>query len=292
MQEMHGSPTPGSAHERHFVPVIRGRSAQHPAQQLALRFRHGRSFPQATHHDGRTIRSASRPTNDNALASVRTRTFYEGSSTLKNQKPSRIVPAMKRTLFLLALVLAGALPALAQESTKFGFIVGGSRRFVDGAPHQNENDFIESNFSFSNTSIELFWSIPIEPDLNLKFKGGRIDTQIAIPYDVATPTAENPNAITVNRRDVEGEVQHIEGVVEYEFDEPFGSSGLFAGLGYYRQAAPGEESRTNWGVVAGVNADFPITKRYGVVLEGSYHWTHEEFEPRFMTVGGGFRVSF
>ncbi len=199
---------------------------------------------------------------------------------------------MKRTLFLLALVVAGALPALAQDSTKFGVIVGGSRRFVDGAPHQNENDFIESNFSFSNTSVELFWSIPIEPDLNLKFKGGRIDTEIAIPYDVATPTAENPNAITVYRRDVEGEVQHIEGVVEYEFDEPFGSSGLFAGLGYYRQAAAGEDSRSNWGVVAGVNADFPITKRYGVLLEASYHWTHEEFDPRFMTVGGGFRVSF
>ena len=199
---------------------------------------------------------------------------------------------MKRTLFLLALMIASAVPVLAQETTDFGVIIGGSRRFVDGAPHQNEDDFIESNFSFSNTSIELFWSMPIEPDLNFKLKAGRIDTEIAIPYEVATPTAENPNKVTINRRDVEGEVQHVEGVIEYEFDEPFGSSGLFAGLGYYRQAAPGEESRTNWGVTAGVNADFPITRRYGVLLEAAYHWTREEFEPRFMTVGAGFRVSF
>jgi hypothetical protein len=199
---------------------------------------------------------------------------------------------MKRTLALLALLIASAVPALAQETTDFGIIVGGSRRFVDGAPHQNGTDLLESNFAFSNTSIELFWSMPIEADLNLKFKAGRIDTQIAIPYDVATPTPENPNAITIHRRDVEGEVQHIEGLIEYEFDEPFGSSGLFAGLGYYRQTAPGEESRMNWGITAGVNADFPITRRYGVMLEASYHWTHEAFDPRFMTVGGGLRVSF
>ena len=199
---------------------------------------------------------------------------------------------MKRTLFLLVLAIAGALPALAQEMSEFGVIVGGSRRFVDGAPHQNGNDLLESNFSFGNTSIELFWSMPIEPDLSLKFKGGRIETQVAIPYEVATPTPENPNAITINRRDAEGEVHHLEALVEYEFDEPFGSSGLFAGLGYYRQTAPGEESRANWGVTAGVNADFPITRRYGVLLEAAYHWTREEFDPRFMTVGGGFRISF
>ncbi|HVG25834.1 MAG TPA: hypothetical protein VND45_16880 [Thermoanaerobaculia bacterium] len=199
---------------------------------------------------------------------------------------------MKRTVFLLALMAASAVPAVAQDKTSFGVIVGGSRRFVDGAPHKNANDLIESNFSFGNTSFELFWSMPIEPDLNLKFKAGRIDTQVAIPFDVASPTAENPNRIIVNRRDIEGEVHHAEVVVEYEFDEPFGSSGLFAGVGYYRQTAAHEEARSNWGVSAGVNADFPITRRYGVILEGAYHWTHEEFQPRFMTVGGGLRVSF
>jgi hypothetical protein len=199
---------------------------------------------------------------------------------------------MKRTLFLLALVILGALPALAQETTDLGVIVGGSRRFVDGAPHQNENDLIESNFSFANTSIELFWSLPIEEDLNFKLKGGRIDTEVSIPVEVATPTAENPDAITLNRRDVEGEVHHLEALVEYEFDEPFGSSGLFAGVGFYRLAAPGEDTQQTWGVSAGVNADFPLTPRYGILLEAAYHWTRADFDPRFMTVGGGLRVSF
>lgn len=192
---------------------------------------------------------------------------------------------MKRTLPLLVLLVVSAMPVLAQDSNEFGVIVGGSRRFVDGAPHQNDDDFIESNFSFGNNSIELYWSMPIEEDVNLKFKGGRIESEIAIPYTPADSTV-------TNRRDVEGEVHHLESVIEYEFDETFGSSGLFAGLGFYRLSAPGEETRSNWGITAGVNSDFPITRRYGVILEGAYHWTRSEFQPRYMTLGGGFRVSF
>lgn len=68
-------PGRGNAHDQHFGVVIFGRAAQQGPQQDAVRSRHGSSFPQATHHDGRTIRSASRPTRDNALASVRTRSF-------------------------------------------------------------------------------------------------------------------------------------------------------------------------------------------------------------------------
>lgn len=199
---------------------------------------------------------------------------------------------MKRTLILLALVTLSALPALAQEYTDLGIIIGGSRRFVDGAPHQDENDFIESNFSFSNTSIEIYWSTPIEHELNFRLKGGRIDTQVSIPYEVSTPTPEDPDAVTINRRDAEGEVMHVEGLVEYEFDEIFGSSGLFAGIGMYRLTAPDEEAQQTWGVTFGVNSDFPISRRYGVLLEASYHWTQAEFQPRYLTVGAGLRVSF
>lgn len=210
-----------------------------------------------------------------------------------NQNASRIVPAMKRILFLVALIVVSAAPLFAQDANEFGVIIGGSRRFVKGAPHPNEDDFIESNFAFGNNSVELFWTIPIEPDLNLRFKGGRIDTQIAIPYELPdTDPDAAPGATVTNRRDVEGEVTHIETQVEYKFDEPFGSSGLFAGLGYYRFSAPNEETRSNWGWSGGVNADFPITRRYGVVLEAAYHWTKAEFQPRYLTVGGGLRVSF
>lgn len=288
----------GNAHEPHFTPSIRGSARQHAAQQEAVRSLQGSSFPQATHHDGRTIRSASRPTNDNALASVRTRDILRGAFALKNQNPICIVPAMKRTFLLLAL-LAVAAPALAQEAHEFGVLVGGSRRFVWGGDNVRsitnppEQDWIESNFSLSNTSVELYWGLPIEPDLDLKFKAGRIESEIAIPYIADDPlTAANDPKLF--RRDVaNGEVQHIEAIVEYEFDEPFGSSGLFAGAGFYRLSAAGEETQQSYGVTAGVNTDFPITRRYGVILEAAYHWLPAlEFNPRYMTVSGGLRVSF
>lgn len=206
---------------------------------------------------------------------------------------------MKRTLFLLALLAVSAAPAAAQEATEFGVLVGGSRRFVWGGEGArsitpDESDWIESNFLFSNTSFELYWSMPIEPELNLKFKGGRIESEIAIPYRADDPTTPASDPNTLFRKDVaNGEVQHIEAVVEYEFDEPFGSSGLFAGAGFYRLSASGEETQQSYGVTAGVNTDFPITRRYGVILEAAYHWLPAlEFNPRYLTVSGGMRVSF
>lgn len=206
---------------------------------------------------------------------------------------------MKRTLFLLALTVVCAVPVFAQETNEFGFLVGGSRRFIWGGEGVRsitgdaESDWIESNFSFSNTSFELYWSIPLEPEVNLKFKGGRMDSEIAIPHIADDPDTEDVNDPTLFRRDVDGgEVAHIEAVVEYEFDEPFGSTGLFAGLGYYRLSAPDEESQTTWGVTAGVNADLPITRRYGAVVEAAYHWTRGEFQPRYLTISAGLRVSF
>ena len=205
---------------------------------------------------------------------------------------------MKRTLFLLALVVIGAMPAVAQETNEFGVLVGGSRRFVFGGGSVRsitgdaETDWIESNFSFSNTSIELYWTIPIEPDLSLKFKGGRLESEIPIAYMADDPSTTETDVKRFRRDVADGQVAHIEALVQYEFDEPFGSSGLFAGVGYYNLSAPDEDSITTWGVTAGVNADFPITRRYGLVLEGSYHWTRAELDPKFMTIGGGLRVSF
>ena len=201
-----------------------------------------------------------------------------------NQKTSRIVPAMKRTL-LLALIVLSALPAIAQ-STELGFLVGGSRRFVDGAAKEDGVEFDDSTFSLSNNSFELYWGMQMEPDVWIKVKGGRMETPIAIAYKTSDTQAKP------FRRDARGEVQHAEINVEYRFSEPFGTTGLFAGLGYYRSTAEDEDSSSAFGVNAGVNADFPLSRRYGIVVEGTYHWTNSPFDSRYMTLGGGLRVSF
>jgi hypothetical protein len=203
---------------------------------------------------------------------------------LNNQNASRIVPAMKRTFPLLALIALIALPAVAQ-SNELGIIVGGSRRFVDGAPKEDGVVFDDSTFSLSNNSFDLFWGVQMEPDVYLKFKGGRIQSPIAVGYTI-------PGSDKLYRKDVEGEVQHIEANVEYRFSEPYGSTALFGGVGYYRQTASGFDSTANYGVNGGVNADFPLSRRYGIILEGTYHWTNSHFQSRFMTAGVGLRVSF
>ncbi len=191
---------------------------------------------------------------------------------------------MKRTIFLLALIVASALPALAQ-SGELGILVGGSRRFVKGADREPGVEFIESNFSFSETSFDFFWALPIDPETRLKVKAGRIETPVAFAYEL-------PDDPKVYRRDVEGEVQHVGAGVEYRFSEVFGSSALFAGLGLYRQTGPDFDSTTNAGVNFGVNADFPITRRYGIVVDGTYHWVRADFQPRYLTIGAGLRVSY
>lgn len=200
-----------------------------------------------------------------------------------NLGTSHIFAAMKRILIVLALIVMTA-PAFAQ-STEFSIITGASRRFVDGAPHESEDAFIESNLSLENNFVDLSWGLNVDPDTWIKFKAGRIETPVAFAY---RPEGSDED----NRIDAEGEVQHIEMNAEYRFSEPFGSSGIFAGLGLYRQSAEGFDADVNYGFNAGVNADFPLSRRYGVVVEATYHWVRTDFSPRFLTVGAGLRVGF
>ena len=194
---------------------------------------------------------------------------------------SLIVPAMKRAVLVIALMALSA-PVFAQNATEFGVLVGGSRRFVKEGT-EDPASRLDSNFSFGNNAIDLYWATEIDSDTQFKIKAGRIETPIAVPSET------DPAA----RQDVEGEVQYLDAIVEYRFEEAYGSTGLFGGAGLYRQSADGVESTRDFGFTAGVNADFPLSKRYGVILEAAYHWPRGvEFQPRYLTVGGGFRIAF
>lgn len=179
---------------------------------------------------------------------------------------------------MLALTLAGALPAAAQ-STEFGVLLGGSSRAsVKGT--KTAGDGVDEGFSFSNNSVDIYYSRQLEPDTNFKIKAGRIQGAVAFPDDASG-----------GRLDVDGELQHIDGLIEYRFSEIFGSTGLFAGVGLYR-AQGGNRSETDYGFSGGVNADFPLSRNYGVIVEGTYHVTNLEYRPRYVTVSGGLRFSF
>jgi len=198
-----------------------------------------------------------------------------------------IFAPMKRASMLLALMLFGALPLFAQ-STEFGVIVGGGRRFVgtgDEAKREDGVKWLDSSYSFSNSSVELFWAMRMDDAVFLKLKAGRLETEVAEAYKVKDQEG-------IYRRDAEGEVQHADAVIEYRFTEPYGTTAIFGGVGLYRQSGDGIASTNNFGWSAGVNSDFPLSRRYGIVVEASYHWSQADFHPRYLTLGGGIRIGF
>ncbi|HEU4522501.1 MAG TPA: hypothetical protein VFT12_10885, partial [Thermoanaerobaculia bacterium] len=184
-----------------------------------------------------------------------------------------------------AVLFAGAAP-LAAQSTEFGVLFGGSSRSVDEGVAEGPE--LDDNFSFSRSSIDFYYGIELDPGTMFKIRAGRIDTPISIP------------TIEGARVDFDGQVQHLDAVAEYRFSEPFGTAGLFAGVGLYRQVAGGDNlipdsidgSEVDYGFLAGVNTDFPLSRRYGVVLEATHYWTRLPFNPRFLTVSGGLRIRF
>lgn len=207
---------------------------------------------------------------------------------MNNYNASRIVPAMKRTIFLVALTVLGALPAVAQTN-EFGFLIGGSRRFVDSAKAEPNVDFRDSTFSLSNNSFDVFWAVRLEEDAYLKFRVGRLKNDIGVAYELPTGSE---GRLETYRRDADGEVQHATANVEYRFSEPWGSTGLVGGLGFYRLSPENEDSETSFGFNAGVTADLPLSRRYGVVLDATYHFAGGELQQRFLTGSAGLRVSF
>lgn len=213
--------------------------------------------------------------------------------------PSHTLAAMKRAILLSALLLTVAAPALAQSS-EFGILVGGSRRFISGgnaepAPTAENPDatrpFLDNELSFSNSAVDLYWALELEPDTRLKIKVGRIEGPVAFEIPNPDEVEDNPDD-DVFRRDVDGEVQHASAVIEYRFDEPYGSTSLFGGVGLYRQSGEGVDSESDYGFQFGVNADFPITRKYGAIVEATYHWSRGAFGPRYLTLTGGLRIAF
>ena len=181
-----------------------------------------------------------------------------------------IVRRMKRTLLLIAFTSMAAAPVMAQSSA-FGLMIGGAQQLHSGV-----------NFKFSNSVREGFYETALEPDTLLRFKIGQIEAPVTLRDDsVASPA--NISGI--------GKIDHADLLIDYRFSEVFGSTGLFAGPGYYRQRLNGQEE-SNYGLSAGVNGSFPMTRRYALVLEATYHWINFHDRARYLTATGGVKITF
>ena len=205
----------------------------------------------------------------------------------------RIVTAMRKTALLLAILIISATSAMAQTS-EIGFLIGGSKRLISHRD-QAAGLGISDNFRFSNSNREVYYRVQLDPGTFFKVRAGQIEGPLAFQFHTADGKA---------RTDIpKGKVEHIDAVVDYRFSEPFGTTGLFAGLGLYRQsgtvtdtAVPaeqrGNQSETNYGALGGVNGDFPITRQLGFIAELTYHWINYNYKVRYLTLSGGLRYKF
>jgi len=206
----------------------------------------------------------------------------------------RIVTDMRKTGFALAFLLFSTVPAFAQTS-EFGLLIGGSKRLISHTD-QARGIGVSDSFKFSNSVREVYYAVQLDPGTFFRIKGGQIEGPVAFQFT----NAAGAHA----RTDVpKGKVEHIDALIDYRFSEAFGATGLFAGVGLYRQRATlndlsvpvvqrGNQTETNYGFQGGVNGDFPITRRTGFIAELAYHWINYNYKVRYVTLSGGLRFSF
>ena len=190
---------------------------------------------------------------------------------------------MKRALLaaavaLLALPLAAQTAPLANQMSQFGILFGGSKRMNDIPGSQGRSDV--KDFSFGNSVKEIFIGTRLEPDTMFKIKAGQIDVPVLV---------DNGSG---GFNKVKGKIDHVDAIIDYRFSESYGTTGVFGGVGMYRATAPGIADDTNAGLSIGVNADLPLSTRYGIIVEGTYHYLHLNPRQRFITATAGLRISF
>lgn len=224
------------------------------------------------------------------------------SEELQARKAMRIVPAMRKSLCFLLFLLVAA-PAFAQSGQQFGILLGGVKRLYSGHDKQaeagtNENLPID-RFRLTHGAREVFYAVQIEPATLFKIQAGQWNTDVGI-----VQSGKDKKGVPIPGEDVKfpraGTVQHVDGIIDYRFTEPFGTTGLFAGIGLYRWSASGAPpdaihdvpTETNYGYTFGVNGEFPMTRRYAFMVEGAYHWINMSSPVRYVSVMGGLRVAF
>ena len=183
----------------------------------------------------------------------------------KQRADSAIFAPMKRIL-LSALLILVALPVLAQHQA-VGILFG----TAEGA----DGDF---NCEFDDSVFEVFYATEIELGAEARIKLGRVETG----HDEFLSHFESVGDV---------EIAYLDLLVQYRFDEVFGSTTIFAGPGAYQVDHDGGDE-SDFGFSAGVGVRFPVTRRTSVLAEFAYHWANFEKDFDFVNLNIGFRFGF
>ncbi|MEA2343862.1 MAG: hypothetical protein QOF63_2031 [Thermoanaerobaculia bacterium] len=185
---------------------------------------------------------------------------------------------MKKTLILLGFSLVAAFPVFAQHN-EIDVLAGGAKALKTAAGGKSD---------FQHGFEEISYGVTMEEDTIFKIKLGRMNAKTAFQ-------SKDANGVPfVDPADVDpkGQIEYADAVIEYRFSEPFGSTGLFAGTGLYRQTGS-NRSESDYGFVGGVNGLFPLNRSVGISVEAAYHWVHfYNPKPRYATIGVGLRFVF
>jgi hypothetical protein len=186
---------------------------------------------------------------------------------LKRYGVSPIFTAMNRLLLIAVSVLLLTIPALAQTNSSVGVLIG-TAELLDGG--------IDPDFDMNVR--EVWYAKDLDFGTSFKIKVGKVDFDGEDFSDGAGPVADV-------------DIEYALGLVEYRFNEIWGSTSLFAGPGAYRRKGPGGRE-SDFGFSLGVGGNFPMTRRLGVVVEAAYHWINFDDSIDFLTLGAGVRFAF
>lgn len=182
-------------------------------------------------------------------------------SSLSSSRLLIFRPMIKR---LAAIAFFVTLPVIAQaQSSSVGMSFGLAEPTADGL-----------DFNLQDSTLEIYYKVPLDEGTSLKLKYGTLESDLDIRGTKGT-----------------GDFQYLDLLVAYEFDENYGKSSMFAGIGLYRQEI-GQQAESDYGFNVGVNALFPVTRRFALTTELSYHYAHFESDTGFLILSGGFDINF
>jgi len=130
-----------------------------------------------------------------------------------------------------------------------------------------------------NPAYQVAFSLPTEPGIGVSFRAGKL--------------ALDDKEFFGRLREAELDFANVGG--EYRFHEGYYTSSLYLGLGAYRLTGLRDlKSRTETapGLVFGVTADFPFSKRLSFLLEMAGHYARFDDAQLFATGLGGLVIRF
>jgi hypothetical protein len=175
---------------------------------------------------------------------------------------------MKRFLFFAALLTLGT-TAMDAQTMAVGFQLGISAMTDDSFSLDSFDDEVKEIWIAFDTDGE---------GTVFKLKAGELDSNDWIALGAPGITDD-------------GSITYIDAIVEYRFSEVFGSSAIFAGLGGYRQKF-GTYDESDFGGTVGVNALFPVNRRFGITGEVAYHFVDFDVARKFLMASAGVRFNF